>query len=103
MAKYIEVECFCEELKKLEEMNITRPLGITMNIGLNQAIEVANHISALHPYSDNRGRWVWFEEGWWQCSECGCCPADWEPSTDNEYGLPPYCHGCGAEMSLEVE
>lgn len=101
MDKYIEVESFCEELKKLKEMNITRSLGITMNIGLNQAIEVANQIAAPYVASENRGRWVWNEFGWWDCSECGCSPADWEPSPDNEFGLPPYCHGCGAEMSWE--
>ena len=49
------------------------------------------------------GRWVWNEEGWWQCSECGCSPADWEPDHDNEYGLPPFCHSCGAKMDLEAE
>ena len=33
------------------------------------------------------GRWVLYEDGWWQCSECACCPADWEADYDNEYGL----------------
>lgn len=47
------------------------------------------------------GRWVWCKEGWWQCSECACCPADWEPDHDNEYGLPPYCHCCGSKMDLD--
>lgn len=48
-----------------------------------------------------KGRWVWNRNGWWECSECGCSPADWEPSHSNEFGLPPYCHGCGSDMGVE--
>ena len=44
------------------------------------------------------GLWMWHECGWWMCSECGCSPADWEADPDNEYGLPPYCHSCGAKL-----
>lgn len=42
-------------------------------------------------------RWALFE-GFWACSECGCSPADWEQKPNNPYGLPPYCHCCGAKM-----
>ena len=49
------------------------------------------------------GRWYWHEGGWWQCSECACSPADWESDPDNEYGLPPFCHACGAKNDPEVE
>ena len=50
-----------------------------------------------------KSQWIWHEAGWWQCKECGCSPADWEADPDNEYGLPPFCHSCGAEMNLKGE
>lgn len=45
MGKYVDVELYCKELKKLQEKNVARPLGATMNIGLCQAIEVANYMA----------------------------------------------------------
>lgn len=42
-------------------------------------------------------RWITVQ-GFWCCSICGCSPADWECKPNNPYGLPPYCHCCGAKM-----
>lgn len=44
-------------------------------------------------------RWALIE-GFWCCSTCGCSPADWKPKPNNPYGLPPYCHCCGAKMEV---
>lgn len=46
------------------------------------------------------GEWKRDPFGDWMCPYCGCCPADWEPKPGNEYGLPPYCHGCGAKLQM---
>lgn len=42
-------------------------------------------------------RWV-RSYGFICCECCGCSPAPWDPKTDNPWGLPPYCHGCGSRM-----
>lgn len=60
------------------------------------------HILGWLAYRDKpvrRERWIWNEGGWWECSECSCCPAPWEEKPDNEYALPPFCHGCGSKMN----
>ena len=43
-------------------------------------------------------KWVHDEGGCWYCPKCGCTPAYWEAKDDNQYGLPPYCHSCGAKL-----
>lgn len=43
-------------------------------------------------------KWVHDEGGCWYCPKCGCSPAYWEAKDDNQYGLPPYCHSCGAKL-----
>lgn len=45
MKRYVEVESFVEQLLKVQESNNARPFGVSMNIGLNQAIEVANYMA----------------------------------------------------------
>ena len=42
MARLINVDKLVEKLEAMKEKNIDRPLGATMNMGLNQAIAVAN-------------------------------------------------------------
>lgn len=43
-------------------------------------------------------KWVHDEGGCWYCPKCGCSPAYWEAKNENPYGLPPYCHSCGAKL-----
>ena len=57
---------------------------------------IVNDVPVVH------GRWVKVE-GFWCCSNCGCSPADWDKKPYNPYGLPPYCHGCGAKMDGGAE
>ena len=80
---------------------------------LKQSFEEDGHLSGyIEEYIDEQptidaepvrhGRWVKIE-GFPCCSECGCSPADWEPKPNNPYGLPPYCHACGAKMDTRLE
>lgn len=48
--------------------------------------------------TDTNVKWVHDEGGCWYCPKCGCTPAYWEAKDDNQYGLPPYCHSCGAKL-----
>ena len=54
----------------------------------------------LRNATDTNGKWVHDEDGCWYCPKCGCTPAYWEAKDDNQYGLPPYCHSCGAKLEL---
>ena len=72
------------------------------DIGYNNGLTMAKAIiMKMDAAPKSHGLWEWNKEGWWQCSECGCGPAPWESDPYNEFGLPPFCHACGAEMSWE--
>lgn len=74
--------------------------GDFMRGGIRKALRVIEQAPVVDAVPVVHARWALFE-GCWACSECGCSPADWEQKPNNPYGLPPYCHCCGAKMDGE--
>lgn len=54
--RLINIDSLIEKLEELKEVNKHRPLGVTMNMGLIQAMDVADSLPCYEVVEDDNGK-----------------------------------------------
>lgn len=84
MDEYIKRSVLIEALNQVTN-DPTCPLNIAADV-----YQVATEIPAADARLERHGEWLWINDGFYECSECGAY-------TDAHR---PYCWKCGAKMKM---